>query len=420
MLASGFDLACHPSTPGIKRGKTPFGPDQHNSFNSRALKPYAFIKGTGDKDSNTSSRRQVEVKATQSARLTLVDKGAPQLQCNKMVKLELAQTLRKGSGRVWNVSWHPNGEALASCGEDRCIRIWGRDLLGKWGNKVVLTDGHKRTVRQVAWSPCGNFLASASFDATTCIWDRQGGEFECNATLEGHENEVKGVAWSRSGQFLATCSRDKSVWVWEVAEENEYDCAAVLQAHSQDVKKIAWHPAQDLLASASYDNTIKLFREDASDGDWICCGTLTGHASTVWGLSFEADGRRLVSCSDDSSLKVWRGYPAGNQEGVAVPEGESTWKCVCTVSGHHSGTIYDVAWCQRTGLIATACGDDAIRIFQEEAGGDEHAPSFGLVGAVERAHQQDVNCVAWSPTVTGLLASCSDDGDIKLWNVNEE
>lgn len=71
------------------------------------------------------------------------------------------------------------------------------------------------------------------------------------------------------------------------------------------------------------------------------------------------------------------------------------------------------------GLIATACGDDAIRIFQEQAGSDEDAPTFELVGAVDRAHQQDVNCVAWSPAQAGLLASCSDDGDIKLWNVAE-
>lgn len=75
-----------------------------------------------------------------------------------MVKLELAQTLKKDTGRVWNVSWHPKGDALASCGEDKCIRIWAKDMLGKWSNKVVLTDGHKRTIRQVSWSPCGHFL----------------------------------------------------------------------------------------------------------------------------------------------------------------------------------------------------------------------------------------------------------------------
>lgn len=155
-----------------------------------------------------------------------------------MVKLSAIQTFKKDSGRVWNVSWHPKGDVLASCGEDKTIRIWGKDLTGRWTNKVVLADGHKRTIRQVSWSPCGNYLASASFDGTTCIWDKKSGQFECNATLEGHENEVKSVSWSKSGHLLATCSRDKSVWVWEVADEDEYDCAAVLNAHTQDVKKV--------------------------------------------------------------------------------------------------------------------------------------------------------------------------------------
>lgn len=154
-----------------------------------------------------------------------------------MGKLEHVQTLKKHIGRVWNTSWHPKGEILASCGEDKTIRLWFKEG-NKWFNKVILTDCHKRTIREVAWSPCGNFLASGSFDATTSIWDKKSGEFECNTTLEGHENEVKSVAWSVSGQLLATCSRDKSVWIWEVAEDDDYECAAVLNAHTQDVKKV--------------------------------------------------------------------------------------------------------------------------------------------------------------------------------------
>lgn len=158
-----------------------------------------------------------------------------------MSKLEPVQTLSKHTGRVWNISWHSKGQTLASCGEDKTIRIWGREagLSGmKWTNKVILTDGHKRTVREVSWSPCGNYLASASFDATTCIWDKKSGQFECNATLEGHENEVKSVAWAQSGHLLATCSRDKSVWVWDITDDDEYDCAAVMNSHTQDVKKV--------------------------------------------------------------------------------------------------------------------------------------------------------------------------------------
>lgn len=153
-----------------------------------------------------------------------------------MGTLELRQSLTGHRGRVWNVCWHPLGSCVASCGEDKTIRIWV--LKGsQWVIKAILTEGHTRTIREIAWSPCGNYIASVSFDATVAIWDKKSGQFECNTTLEGHENEVKSVSWSCSGQLLATCSRDKSVWVWEV-NDDDYECAAVINAHSQDVKKV--------------------------------------------------------------------------------------------------------------------------------------------------------------------------------------
>lgn len=31
-----------------------------------------------------------------------------------------------------------------------------------------------------------------------------------------------------------------------------------------------------------------------------------GHSSTVWALAFDQAGSRMVSCSDDASLKIWR------------------------------------------------------------------------------------------------------------------
>ncbi len=157
----------------------------------------------------------------------------------EMEKVEITpvQTLEGHTGRVWNCSWNPLGTILATCGEDRNIRLWAKEG-DQWQCQTILSEAHSRTVRRVSWSPCGKYLCSASFDGTIAVWDRKSGQFECMATLEGHEHEVKAASWSKSGNFLASCARDKSVWLWDFdEEEDEFICAAVLQAHTADVKK---------------------------------------------------------------------------------------------------------------------------------------------------------------------------------------
>ncbi|CAF1586487.1 unnamed protein product [Rotaria magnacalcarata] len=290
-----------------------------------------------------------------------------------------------------------------------------------WVCKSTLSDGHTRSIRSVAWSYCGNRIASAGFDAKVSIWERQGQEFVLQTTLEGHENEVKDVAFSRSGLYLSTCGRDKSVWIWEYnEEENDFACAAVLTTHTQDVKHLKWHPQKDVLVSCSYDNTIKMFIED--NDDWSCVCSLDSHTSTVWSCDFDATGKRLVSCSDDKTVKIWHAYEKNNQEGIRSPNGVyPVWKCVCSISGYHKQPIYDVNWCPLTGLIATASGDNSIRIFREEESKQRDVPpSFSLIASNAHAHSQDVNRIAFNPKEPGLIASCSDDGTVKLWRIEQK
>lgn len=76
--------------------------------------------------------------------------------------------------------------------------------------------------------------------------------------------------------------------------------------------------------------------------------------------------------------------------------------------------------CRLTGALATACGDDAVRVFKEDETANPDEPVFSLAAQVARAHNQDVNCVSWNPKEAGLLASCSDNGEIAIWKFQEE
>jgi len=392
--------------------------------------------------------------------------------------------------RVWYVAWRPGAQPpeLASCGSDRVVRLWGphggsptAEEAWELRNEIDASDQHQRTLRSLAWSNNGEVLAVTRFDATCSLWQQDPGEgpgrpFKCKGIVTGHENEVKSAVFSPSGEYFATCSRDKSVWIYATDCRFEYECVALLQSHTQDVKMLRWHPSQDVLFSCSYDDTVKVWAPDGDD--WCCKETLTDHSSTVWAISFDAEGARFATCSDDRTIRIWapaselggRGQteasPASHPKqpvasrvvsasfvtplfrgatglaaaGVALPVAEAvasaptgsdvatttwraptdaacSWQCAAAIEGYHPRPIYSVDWLpsQATPTIASACGDNRVRVFQAGAstGGKE---TWACVAEID-AHTGDANCVAWHvlPDGVALLASAGDDAEVAVW-----
>src|SRR5438552_3242178 len=81
----------------------------------------------------------------------------------------LEQTLEGHGGdcQITQVAWSPDGDILASCGDDSTVRLWD----WKTGDQVRALREHKDSVNCVAWSPAGKTLATGSDDNTVRLWD---------------------------------------------------------------------------------------------------------------------------------------------------------------------------------------------------------------------------------------------------------
>lgn len=415
--------------------------------------------------------------------------------------------------RAWQTSPHPTLPIAATCGADKTVRIYS---LTNYKLLSTISGGHKRSVRCTAWKPNSgvtsrngsgeSVIATASFDATVGVWRGYGGgrdggfeeedmgreegdedEWTFSVLLDGHENEVKSLSWSPSSSLLATSSRDKSIWIWEDLEDGDdnFETVAVLQEHEGDVKCVVWHPEEECLASASYDETIRLWREDGDDWGEVCC--LKGHEGTVWAVDWEAppsttihvpsgltdtsatekwndrrrrEGPRLVSCSADLTLRVWRkivkdnALPAQNPTtgprvpSIIRPAGlEETWIEEAELPIRHDRAIYSVAWSKKSGLIASTGGDGRIVVYAEravaasdamdtrEAGdavpADEEEgrtkTEWVVIREIEAAHDiYEVNHVCWARRADRkggeseeVLLSTGDDGAVRVWGLDE-
>ena len=313
-------------------------------------------------------------------------------------------------------------------------------------------------------------------------------EWRFALVLDGHDSEVKSVAWSAGGNFLATCSRDKSVWIWEEVGEDDFETIAVLQEHQGDVKCVAWHPEEELLASASYDDDIRLWKEDVDD--WGCVGILRGHDSTVWAVEWEGlvlpaavsepkestpaqlawirrrevSGPRLLSCSDDMTIRIWRRKPRekGPQQSkfsiIRSGSNEEDWVEEAKLPQRHERAVYSVSWSKKSGRIVSTSGDGKIVVYAERWKSDEHrTPSpqnahsheteaetqnvkkeeaqdepdtteWYVVAEMVGAHGVfEVNHVCWAPRADRgkrkdgeeIIVSTGDDGVVQVWALDE-
>lgn len=390
--------------------------------------------------------------------------------------ISLIKSIEAHKDKAWGVDTHETLPLLATASTDKTSNIYKLSEQGNFPLISKLDESHKRSVRTVAFkpplggedNPVTDFidlpaLSSGSFDSTIAIWgidepeegfdeddegdeqanhDKQvqllvnpSNEWNLMAILEGHENEIKSVAWNYQGNLLASCSRDKTIWIWETDPETleEFECISVLSDHDQDIKHVTWHPTQNLLASSSYDDTIRLYKQDENDDDWSCVGILNGHEGTVWSSCFEnpkalsakPTEMRLVSGSDDLTVKIWKCKVDKMTEDEAekyqsLPSSikykskEMEWELQTELPKVHEYPVYSVAWSKLSGRIASTGSDGKIVIYKQN-----HDNIWEVESIRSLCHGvTEINCITWGNLEDNreILITAGDDGRINIWN----
>ncbi|KAI0317360.1 WD40-repeat-containing domain protein [Amylostereum chailletii] len=148
-------------------------------------------------------------------------------------RVEYLATLSRHSAAVNVVRFSPNGDLIASAGDDGMIIIWsssntptqsvyGSDLSAEemqlekeyWKPRTTF----RCTTMQVydlAWSPSGEYIITGSTDNVARIFSTSDGK--CMHEIAEHHHYVQGVAWDPLNEYIATQSSDRSMHVYSVS-----------------------------------------------------------------------------------------------------------------------------------------------------------------------------------------------------------
>mgnify|MGYP006282217071 CR=1 FL=1 len=203
------------------------------------------------------------------------------------------QIAKKKIGRqnTNTLSWSPDGEIIASAGEDMNLSLWNWKEDAEIRNLV----GHSGTINSIAWHPIENKIVSASSDKTVRIWDTESGtEIQ---KLEGHNKKVTSVVWSASGEKVASGSMDETIIIWDASGGKEL----ITIEGSSGITSISWHPEGKLIASGNDDGILELW--DSETGELF--KTVWGFYGQIYSVAWSHDGKKLAAAGAGGTIRVW-------------------------------------------------------------------------------------------------------------------
>jgi len=239
--------------------------------------------------------------------------------------VSLGQPVRaSATGMTETVAFSPNGELVATGGDDGTLRLWSvRDPARP--RLLATTRDSGSYVFGVAFSPDGRVVAATSADNLTRLWNvaNPARPVLLGRPLRGPSSYAISVAFSPDGSLLAVGAADKTVRLWNVADPaRPQPVGTPLTGPTGYVYGVAFSANGKTLAAAVTDGTVWLWNV-ATPAHPALLATLTGPNGHVYSVDFAPAGSQLAAASADGTVRLWNTNPAAAVAAVCAGAGQS-------------------------------------------------------------------------------------------------
>lgn len=283
--------------------------------------------------------------------------------------------------------------------------------------------GHTRPVVDLAFSDIteyGYFLISACKDGKPML--RQGDTGDWIGTFEGHKGAVWGATLSKDGCKAATGAADFSAKVWDAVTGDELKSFS----HKHIVKSVDFSADGRKLLTGSNEKKLYVFDLESEGSEPIA--SFAGHTGSIRRCIFMNNDKQVASVSDDKTIRFWDIETQQQLECVElddIPFDVQLSKCgtMLTIPKGKDVGFWDVSRRAQVHTLTSEAKINSAALSPDMktvvCGGDDFKMfkyDYNTCLEIEsvKGHFGPIHCTRFSPDGE-VYASGSEDGTLRLW-----